>query len=89
VRTSLPAGTEVTLPGGGGYGPPWERDPELVLEDVRKGYVSAERARRDYGVAIDIERLAVLEHETRALRAKMGAAETQHNGRRFAYRRNR
>ena len=76
MRTSLPAGTEVTLklPGGGSCGPPWERDPELVLEDVRKGYVSAERARRDYGVAIDIERLAVLEHGTRAVRAKMGAA---------------
>lgn len=58
TRTLLPAATEVTLslPGGGGYGPPSERDPALVLEDVRNGYVSAERARTDYGVAVDIER---------------------------------
>ena len=58
TRTLLPAATEVTLslPGGGGYGPPLERDPALVLEDVRNGYVSAERAKADYGVAVDLER---------------------------------
>ena len=39
--------------GGGGYGPPEERDPELVLRDVREGKVSAERAREVYRVAID------------------------------------
>jgi N-methylhydantoinase B/oxoprolinase/acetone carboxylase alpha subunit len=27
-----------------------------VLEDVRNGYVSADRARTDYGVAVDLER---------------------------------
>ena len=37
--------------GGGGYGPPAERDPEAVRRDVREGYVSAEAARRDYGMA--------------------------------------
>ena len=36
----------------GGYGPPGERDPELVRRDVREGKVSAERAREVYGVAI-------------------------------------
>jgi N-methylhydantoinase B len=58
TRTRLPAGTEVTLnlPGGGGYGPPLEREPARVLEDVRNGYVSAERARIDYGVAVDLDR---------------------------------
>jgi N-methylhydantoinase B len=35
--------------GGGGYGPPNERDPELVRRDVREGKVSAERAREVYG----------------------------------------
>ena len=35
--------------GGGGYGPPAERDPERVLRDVREGKVSAERAREVYG----------------------------------------
>jgi N-methylhydantoinase B len=36
--------------GGGGHGAPSERDPEAVRRDVREGYVSAEAARRDYGV---------------------------------------
>jgi N-methylhydantoinase B len=35
--------------GGGGYGPPRERDAELVAADVREGKVSAERAREVYG----------------------------------------
>jgi N-methylhydantoinase B len=37
--------------GGGGYGDPFERDPERVLDDVLEGYVSEQSARRDYGVA--------------------------------------
>ena len=35
--------------GGGGYGPPSERVPELVARDVREGKVSRERAREVYG----------------------------------------
>jgi N-methylhydantoinase B len=35
--------------GGAGYGPPRERAPELVREDVRNGYVSAEVAAKVYG----------------------------------------
>ncbi len=38
--------------GGGGYGPPEERDPERVLRDVLEGKVSAERARELYRVAV-------------------------------------
>jgi N-methylhydantoinase B len=36
--------------GGGGFGPPAERDREQVLRDVRQGYVSAEVARKLYRV---------------------------------------
>jgi N-methylhydantoinase B len=43
---------ETALPGGGGYGNPFERDPALVLDDVVNGYVSIAAAARDYGVAI-------------------------------------
>jgi N-methylhydantoinase B len=43
--------------GGGGYGPPAERDPERVLRDVLQGKVSAERAREIYKVAIAERRL--------------------------------
>ena len=39
--------------GGGGYGPPAERDPSLVVRDVREGKVSAARAREIYGVEVD------------------------------------
>lgn len=38
--------------GGGGYGDPRQRDPELVRRDVLLGYVSAEAARSIYGVEI-------------------------------------
>jgi len=38
--------------GGGGYGPPRAREPELVLRDVLEGKVSPERAREVYGVAV-------------------------------------
>jgi N-methylhydantoinase B len=38
--------------GGGGYGPPHARHPELVARDVRNGYVSLEVARDLHKVAI-------------------------------------
>jgi N-methylhydantoinase B len=38
--------------GGGGFGPPRERDPERVAHDVRQGYVSAEVARKIYGFEV-------------------------------------
>jgi N-methylhydantoinase B len=49
-----PASTRVdtALPGGGGYGNPFERDPLSVVDDVLNGYVSLEAAERDYGVVI-------------------------------------
>ena len=39
--------------GGGGYGDPRDRDPEMVAHDVREEYVSVERAASVYGVVID------------------------------------
>mgnify|MGYP002641141204 CR=1 FL=1 len=39
------------VPGSGGYGPPSERDPKSLGNDLRDGYVSMDGARRDYGVA--------------------------------------
>ena len=39
--------------GGGGFGDPLARDPELVAADVRAGIVTPEVAARDYGVIID------------------------------------
>ncbi|UCG66517.1 MAG: hydantoinase B/oxoprolinase family protein [Deltaproteobacteria bacterium] len=45
--------------GGGGYGDPIDRDPALVLKDVKEGYVSLEAANDVYGVAIEPERLGL------------------------------
>jgi N-methylhydantoinase B len=39
--------------GGGGFGPPIEREPERVAKDVREGWVSVDRARKVYGVVLD------------------------------------
>src|SRR5205814_714351 len=52
VTVDLEAGDVISVRtcGGGGYGPPGERDPELVRRDVREGKISAERARVVYGV---------------------------------------
>jgi N-methylhydantoinase B len=52
--------------GGGGYGPPEQRDPERVLRDVLQGKVSAERARELYKVVIADRRVDTT--ETEALR---------------------
>jgi N-methylhydantoinase B len=62
AETRLPAKSTVSLEagdvvsyrtcGGGGYGPPEERDPERVLRDVLEGKVGAERARDLYRVVV-------------------------------------
>ncbi|MFH1489277.1 MAG: hydantoinase B/oxoprolinase family protein [Pseudomonadota bacterium] len=38
--------------GGGGWGDPLERDPERVLEDVIEGFITAEAAKKEYGVVL-------------------------------------
>ncbi|HEY0295275.1 MAG TPA: hydantoinase B/oxoprolinase family protein [Bordetella sp.] len=53
---------------GGGYGNPMERDPQAVLRDCIRGFVSLGQARDDYGVVIRDGK--VDEAETRALRAQ-------------------
>jgi len=55
--------------GGGGFGPPHERDPGKVAYDVSQGYVSRKVARNVYGVELS-EDGAVDEEATRRLRAK-------------------
>jgi N-methylhydantoinase B len=41
------------LGGGGGWGDPHERDPDLVRQDVVRDYVSRQAAAADYGVALN------------------------------------
>jgi N-methylhydantoinase B len=72
VRHLVPAGTvaRIATAGGGGFGDPYERDPERVKRDVREGFVSLESAREDYGVALDPETLAIDEEQTARLRSR-------------------
>jgi N-methylhydantoinase B/oxoprolinase/acetone carboxylase alpha subunit len=58
--------------GGGGYGPPWERDPERVRKDVAEGWISRDRAESVYGVGLD-ENGAVDRERTAQLRDALGA----------------
>jgi len=54
VLTLLPGDrANLGTPGGGGFGPPAERDIEAVLDDVRQGYVSTAEAARIYGDALE------------------------------------
>jgi N-methylhydantoinase B/oxoprolinase/acetone carboxylase alpha subunit len=41
--------------GGGGFGDPFERDPELVREDTRNYIISPGKARDVYGVVLNTE----------------------------------
>jgi N-methylhydantoinase B len=59
--------------GGGGFGPPQEREPTLVLDDVRQGKVSPERGREVYRVAVDVNTWTVDEPATARLRANARA----------------
>lgn len=50
TRLPLPRGSLVRCltGGGGGFGPPSERDPRAVESDLREGYVTDGRAQEDY-----------------------------------------
>lgn len=57
-------------PGGGGYGNPLERNPDLVQRDVLDGWVSLETAEEKYGVVIDTDTMQVDSENTRRLRSE-------------------
>ena len=57
--------------GGGGWGDPLARDPELVAREVRRGLITADGARR-YGVVVGPDGVTD-QAATEALRAEMAA----------------
>ena len=61
VFSELPVASGTTIrvetPGGAGYGDPLNRDPALVLADVRAGKVSLEAAKEYYGVVLESGRV--------------------------------
>lgn len=62
----------IESPGGGGYGPAIERDPDMVAMDVRLGFVSSENAKAQYGVVLTADG-TVDADATIATRQSMGA----------------
>jgi len=66
----------VVTTGGGGWGDPLEREPELVQRDVLQGKVSPEAARADYGVMLERrgDDWVVDSAATEALRAELRKA---------------
>jgi N-methylhydantoinase B len=62
--------------GGGGFGDPLQREPELVLEDVMDDWLSTDAAKKFYGVVIKVKDAEALDHHidwaaTRKLRARL------------------
>ena len=57
------------LASGGGWGDPLDRDPSLVLEDVMEERLTVGYVRKEYGVVINEESMAVDEVATSTLRA--------------------
>jgi len=57
--------------GGGGWGDPLDRNPELVLRDFENGFITLEEAKNIYGVVIDPKELKIDWSETAKLREEM------------------
>ncbi|MBW8783597.1 MAG: hydantoinase B/oxoprolinase family protein [Novosphingobium sp.] len=81
AQAQLPAGAVIAYQhgGGAGFGPPLERDPEAVRDDVLDEYVSIRAAHDKYGVVLtgSLEEydLAVDRPATEALRRKLRAGQ--------------
>ncbi len=69
---NLPPNSAIRLEGagGGGYGNPLERQPELVLKDVIEGYITLDSALKEYSVVIEPEGMSINYEATEAERKK-------------------
>ena len=69
TTSRFPAGTviEADNAGGGGFGPPHQRDVETVRDDARNGFVSLEAAEGVFGVVVDPETFEI-DHDATARR---------------------
>ena len=38
--------------GGGGWGNPYAREIERIIDDIKNGYISRESAEKDYGLIV-------------------------------------
>ena len=63
-------------PGGGGWGDPFDRDPDLVLRDVQDGVVYPDAARNYYGVVVPQSLQAVDVVATEVVRGRRNVSES-------------
>ena len=77
TRHLVPADTEVIVNqgSGGGWGSPFDRDPELVRWDVVEELVTREAARDDYGVVLRDD-LSIDATQTQSLRRQRALSHT-------------
>jgi N-methylhydantoinase B len=68
--TVMRKGDVLLVETGGGWGHPFDREPERMQRDVMGGFVSLERAREDYGVVLAPETFELDLHATGELRRK-------------------
>ena len=59
------------VPGGGGWGNPLERDPDLVMEDIISEKISIDRAQEIYGVVLNTLTRQIDRDATTRLRQKL------------------
>ena len=71
VDIHLNKGQRIRLetPGGGGYGSALERDPSLVADDARLGYVTSASALKEYNCVVSEDGVLNVK-ETNLLRGK-------------------
>ena len=73
----------VVTSGGGGWGHPYGRPADTVLDDVLDGFVSRESAFRDYGVVLTDDGTGIDEAATRDRRSARPDARMFHRGEYF------
>ena len=64
----------VRCAGGGGVGPPYERDVDAVIADLRGGHISADRAEAEFAVVLKPGTLEPDPRATESLRSRLRTA---------------
>lgn len=77
VERLPPLTLTIKAAGGGGFGSPFQRPPEEVLNDVLDGMVSREKAETEYGVILTGENLQIDEDATRVRRQQLKKIESR------------
>jgi N-methylhydantoinase B len=73
IPVTIGAEAIVRTGGGGGWGDPLQRPAETVAHDVAEGFISAQAARKLYGVVMR-GNLSLDEKATQRLRKQLGSA---------------